>query len=314
MSEHSERVVYLNGAFVPEGAASISVRDRGLSYGDGVFDTARTFAGRLFRAEEHVRRLYESLAYVRIDPGLSAAEMLAATEELVARNLPALREGEDYWVTQRVTSGEAALDGEPAPTGGATVLIDCVPLPLRARARYFRDGIDAVVPARRRVPPEALSPNAKTLNYMNVALAQREVEALRPGAWALMCDRNGDLAEGPGSNLFVVKDGVVWTPPTDFILAGVSRQVVIELCARLGLPLREAAVPLHLAMTAEEAFFTSTSLCACPLRSLNGRPFPGGAPGPVTRRIMDAFVAEVRYDYVAQYLRFLGDGAARTGL
>ena len=310
----SDRVAFLNGEIIPEADAKISIRDAGVVYGDGVFDTARTFDGKLFRMAEHVDRLFESLAYARIDPGMTRAEILGATEKLVEANRAVLRKDEDYWVTVRVTSGQQNFDGEVAGNAGATVMIDAVPLPLRARANYFRDGIKAVVPGRRRVAPEALSPNAKTNNYMNMIIAQREVAAVAPGSWALMLDPNGDMAEGPGSNIFVVKNGVVITPTKEFVLAGVSRAVVIELCASLGIECVEQTLPLHTAMVAEEAFFTSTSLCACPVSHLNGAAYPSAVPGPVTKRIMDGFADLVGYDYVGQYLRFAGGGGVNAGL
>ena len=313
-SGQSVRVVLVNGQLVPEGEATISVRDMGLVYGDSVFDTMRTFGGRPFKVEEHVDRLFDSLAYVRIDPGLSKGEFVAATNRVVEANLPALREGEDYWVTIRVTGGRMTLDGEVRGNQGATVIIDCIPLPLRSRAGYFRDGIHAVVPARRRIPPDALSPNAKTNNYLNMMLAQREVNALQQGAWALMCDQTGNLAEGAGCNFFVIKDGTVLTPTTEFVLAGVSRAVVIELCAKLGIPLRETAVSVQAAMTAQEAFFTSTSLCVCPVASLNTAAYPGTLPGPITGQIIEAFADYVEFDFVGQYLRFAEGGPANPGL
>ena len=308
------RYAHVNGTLVPENEATISIRDRGFIYGDCVFDTARTFNGTGFRLQEHVDRLFESLTYARIDCGRSPAEVLAATEALIEANRPALRDGEDYWVTQRVSPGQAALDGEDMESPGPTLVIDCVPLPLRARARFFRDGIEAAVSPRRRIPPEALSPATKSNNYLNMMLAQRELEAVAPGRWAVMCDKNGNLAEGPGANLFIVKDGVVMTPTTEFILDGVSRQVVLDLCRKLDIPAVERDISLHAAMTADEGFFTSTSLCACPLRALNGFDLPGGVPGPVTKRIMDAFSELVGMDYVAQYLRFLSNAGPSTGL
>lgn len=310
----SERLAFVNGDIAPESAPLISIRDKGWVYGDAVFDTARTFGGDLFRLEAHVDRLYESLDYARIDPGMTKREMIAATEDIVARNLPLLGEGEDYWVTQRISSGLKFGDGEPASNQGATVVIDCAPLPLRARASFFVDGAPAAIPARRRVPPEALSPNVKSNNYLNMMIAQREVDATAPGAWALMLDRNGDIAEGPGCNYFVVKDGVVYTPPRDFVLAGISRQVTIELCARLGIECVEGTVQVQRAMTGEEAFFTSTSLCICPISTINGRAYPAAIPGPVTKRLMDAFAEEVGFDYVGQYLRFLGRGPTGSGI
>lgn len=310
----SDRLAYVNGRIAPEAESFVSISDKGWVYGDAVFDTARTFGGKVFRLAEHIDRLYESLAYARIDPGMSKAEMAAATEDLVTQNLPFLPEGEDFWVTQRVSSGIRGLDGAPPPNSGATVVIDCAPLPLRARASFFRDGAAAAIPARRRVPPEALSPNVKSNNYLNMMIAQREVDATAAGAWALMLDRNGDIAEGPGCNYFVVKNGVVHTPTRDFVLAGISRQVVIELCAKIGVECREETVQVQRAMTGDEAFFTSTSLCACPIATINGHAYPAGVPGPVTKRLMDAFSEEVGYDYVGQYLRFLGTGASGTGI
>lgn len=309
------RVAYVNGELVPEGEAKVSIRDNGLVYGDSVFDTARTFGGRLFRLEDHVDRLMDSLAYVRIDPGMTRDELVAATERTVAANAAALREGEDWWVTIRVTSGVQNFDGEPPANRGATVAIDCIPLPLRARANFFRDGIPAVIPARRRVAPEAVSPNAKTNNYLNMVLAQKEVSAISPGAWALMLDPRGNIAEGPGANFFIVRDDRVATPTREFVLAGVSRAVVLDICADAGIACEERDVTLHDAMTADEAFFTSTSLCACPVSRINGKAVGGASvPGPVTKAIMDGFADVAGYDYVGQYLAFATAGGANPGL
>lgn len=309
----TKRVAFVNGAVVPEDQAVISIRDRGFVYGDSVFDTARTFNGVAFRLQEHIDRLFETLRYVRIDPGYSKAELLQATEQLIEANRPALAKGTDYWVSIRVSAGLQTLDGEPPQHEGATVVIECTPLPLRARAGFFRDGVDMVVPARRRIAPSALSPNAKTNNYLNMMLAQREVNAVQPNAWALMCDENGNLAEGAGCNLFVVKKGVVYTPTTEYVLAGISRQIAIDLCHNLGIELVERDVSMQLAMTADEAFLTSTSLCVCPVRGINGDVMPAEIPGPTTKRIMTAFSELVGMDYVEQYLRFLSNTQGGTG-
>lgn len=314
MTDTSTRLAYVNGRILPETEASVSIRDMGLVYGDSVFDTARTFNGSLFMLEAHVERLFESLAYARIDPGMDRSGYIRATRDLVERNLPMLRDGEDYWVTIRVTSGQQALDGEAPLRTGPTIIIDCIPIPLRARAAFFVKGIEAVVAERRRVAPQALSPNAKTSNYLNMMLAQKEVSAEYPGAWALMRDHEGNLAEGAGCNFFVVRDGVVYTPTTEFILAGISRQVVIELCDELGIALRECALSLDQALSADEAFFTSTSLCACPVASLNGSVYGAGIPGPVTQRLMDGFGDRVGMDFVAQYINFYTGSEASTGL
>ena len=305
----NERTAYHNGTYLPESRVLLSFRDRGLLYGDGVFDTTRTFGHRLFRLEEHVERLYRSLRYVRIDPGLSPAEMCAVTEEVLAHNLLLLDPAGDYWVSQRVTRGVAAVDRETTAPSGPTVIVECTPLPLRERATLYRDGIRVVVPARRRTPPEALSPQAKTSNYLNMIVADHEVASVAPGAWAVLLDMAGNLAEGRGSNMFLVKDRGLLTPTTRGVLAGVSRQTVIEIAAELEIPCREADLQLFDAYTADEAFLTSTSLCICPVRSINGIRLGGEDPfGPVTQRLIRRYSERVDCDFVDQYRRHLPRG------
>ena len=145
-------------------------------------------------------------------------------------------------------------------------------------------------------------------------VAQREVSTSNPSAWALLCNEHGDIAEGAGCNYFIVRGGVVITPPTDYVLAGVSRQIALDLCRELGIPAEERSLPIQYAMTADEAFFTSTSLCICPALSFNGHVMPAGVPGPVTRRLMDAFKDLAGFDYEAQYLAHLGNEPASVGI
>jgi branched-chain amino acid aminotransferase len=313
-TEHSPRVAFINGQLMPESQAMISIRDKGVVYGDGVFDTARTFNGKLFRLQQHIDRLYESLDYARIDPGMSKGQMTEATHLVMEQNLPVLREHEDYWVTQRVTTGQQYFDGEIDGDGAPTVIIDCIPLPLRARAGFFKNGIPVAVSERPKISAAALSPNAKTNNYLNMMLAQREVSEHYPGAWALMPDPHGNLAEGAGCNFFTVIDGVLQTPEKEFVLAGISRDVVFELCADLDIPIQEKTITIEQALTASEGFFTSTSLCVCPLGSINGRAYPAAVPGPITAKIMQAFSELVDFDFAGQYLRFLDSDSTSTGL
>ncbi|MBT6913415.1 MAG: hypothetical protein HOA21_19840, partial [Rhodospirillaceae bacterium] len=234
----NERVVYINGDYVPESRATISISDRGFIYGDAVFDTARTFAGKIYRLEEHVERLFRSLRYVQIDPGLNVAEFCAISEEVIERNLHLLGPDEDYWVYLRVTRGPNYPDG-PGGDAGPTVIVTCVPLPLAKRAPLFRDGIDIVVPATRRTPPEALNPAAKTHNYLNLIVAGLETQKSAPDAWPLLLDTRGFLTEGSGSNIFLIHDGKVRTPKAQYVLAGVSRAVSMDLCRGLGLEIIE---------------------------------------------------------------------------
>ena len=200
----NERIVYHNGAFKPEREAMIPFRDRSFRFGDGVFDITRTFQGRLFRIEEHVARLYASLRYARIDSGLSEAEMIGISKEVLERNRHLLDPDDDYWVGQRLSRGVDAVGDEGwEDADGPTVIVDCTPLPLKARARLFRDGIEVIVPSVRRVSPSALTPRAKNHNYLNLIMADLEVKAQNSEAWAVLLDENGNLPEGMGSNLFL---------------------------------------------------------------------------------------------------------------
>jgi branched-chain amino acid aminotransferase len=301
----NHRVAYFNGRIVPEREVVIPFRDRGFKYGDAVFDMTRTFEGRPFKLKEHVDRLYRSLRYVGIDAGLSAAEMVSVSEEVIDRNRHFLTKDTDFWVGQRVSRGVDGVGDEGWEQTGPTVIVECIPLPLKARARLFRDGIDIVVPPTRRTPPDALSPRAKMHNYLNLIIADREAKAQDPEAWSVLLDSSGNLAEGIGSNIFLVREGEVVTPRERFVLPGVSRQTVIDLCGEVGIPCREADIDMFDAATADEIFMTSTSLCICPVRSIGGRLLPQPVPGPVTKQLTEAYARFVDCDFVAQYLRHL---------
>ena len=303
MSLGNERVAWFNGKIIRESEVLIPFRDQGFLRGDAVFDMTRSFNGKAFRVEEHVARLYRSLKYLDIDPGVSPAEMASISEEVLALNRHLLGPGEDYWLAQRISRGVGRAPGDNWDHYGPNVIVDCVPLPLRERAKHFRDGIDVVTPSLRRTPPDALSPRAKMHQYLNLVLADREVKAQNPDAWAVLLDVNGNLAEGQGSNIFLVRDGGLTTPRERFILPGISRQATIDLARQLQIPFEEKDVDLYDAYTTDECFLTSTSLCICGVRSLNGRTFGAGpVPGPITQRLIDAYKKMVGCDFVAQYL------------
>ena len=303
MNVPNQRIVYMNGEFVPESEAKIPFRDRGVKFGDAVFDTTRTFGHDIFRLREHLERFYRSLKYLRIDPGMTIDEFISVTEQVVARNLPLIGKDEDYWVTQRVTRGIDPGDRTHWPEwDGPTVIVECLPLPLAARAASYRDGLDVVTPSVRRVAPDMVSPRAKTHNYLNLILGELEVSAQDPNALAILLDENGNLSEGKGSNIFLVADGVIRTPKERYVLPGVSRAVVQELAGNLGMTLEEADIDLFDAYNAEECFISSTSFCVCPVRSVNGNVYSADCPGPVTQKIIDAYIDYVGFDWYTQYL------------
>jgi branched-chain amino acid aminotransferase len=304
----NERVAYHNGAIVPESQAMVSFNDYGFAVGDGVFDSTRTVGHKPFLLEAHVERLFRSLGYVRIDPGLSRQDMLEASLAVLERNLPLLSEHDDYWLTQWVTRGLRG-SGRMRASGPPTVIIECSPLPFRERALAMRDGLEVVTPPGiRRTPPEAMSPRVKSMSYANLAAGDAEVQDLAPGATSVLLDTRGCLAEGLGSNIFIVANGELLTPQARHVLAGLSRQTVMEVARERGIPVREADIDLYDAYTADEAFITSTSWCMVPVRSINGRRIgAGNLPRPVTAALIEGYKARLGgFDFVGQYLRFAG--------
>jgi branched-chain amino acid aminotransferase len=270
----------------------------------------RSFGHRLFKVQEHVDRLYRSLKYLRIDPGFGPAKMCEVTEELFERNRHLLGEDDDYWVGQRISRGVKDVPGDNLDHHGPNVVLECAPLPFVQRAKLFKEGIRVMVPSHRRVPPDSLTPRAKTHNYLNLVVANQEVQSVDPEAWAVLLDVNGNLCEGMGSNIFVVTDGEILTPREKFVLPGVSRQTVIDLARAAGLVVREADIDLYDAYNAQEVFLTSTSLCICPVTKVNGAPIghEGQVWGPTTQRLADAFRDFVGHDFVGQYLKRYGEG------
>ena len=226
------------------------------------------------------------------------------TLEVVNHNYPLLPPNQDTWVMQRISRGvEATQPGEEATP---TVLIESHAIPFAIRSTLYRDGIRVTTPSVPRTPPRFMSPRAKTHNYLNMVLGDLEAQGTDPGSWAVLLDENGNLTEGKGSNIFLVKDGMVVTPRSQFVLEGITRDIVLDLSNGLGLPNEEKDLDLFDAYTADEAFLTSTSLCICPVVSVNGATMGDGrVPGPITQRLPSAFSDLAGMDYVAQYLSHL---------
>ena len=234
----------------------------------------------------------------------------AQAETVVARNEHLRHPHGDWWVAQRISRGVDAVGDEGWDHTGPNLVIDVTPLPLAPRARMYRDGGEVMTTTVRRTAPSMLSPRAKMNNYLNMIVAAQPLKATRPEAWALMLDENGNLAEGAGANIFIVQDGALRTPRERYVLPGVSRQMTIDLAARLGIPCTETDIDLFDAANAHEMFLTATSLCILPIRCFNGDPVgadpaattPWPGAGPITQRLIDAYAAEVGCDFVQQYL------------
>jgi branched-chain amino acid aminotransferase len=275
--------IYIDGQFFDKENAKISVFDHGLLYGDGVFEGIRFYNGRVFRLEEHMARLYDSAKAICLNIGMEASEMAAALLETIRQN--ELRDG---YVRLVVTRGCGDLGLNPTLCPKATVFIIASKITLYAPDKY-ENGLQVVTCATRRIPHGSLSPMVKSLNYLNNVLAK--IEAQQAGAGeGLLLNEQGYVAECTGDNVFTVKNGRIFTPPTSSgALAGVTRAVVFEMAGEMGLPISEPDMTRYDIYTADECFLTGTAAEVIPVVRLDNRVLGSGSPGPVTKRLIARF-------------------------
>ena len=274
--------IYLDGRFVQKEEAKVSVFDHGLLYGDGVFEGIRAYNGKVFRLDAHIDRLYDSAKTINLKPPFTKEKMKDLVVETLRKNK--LRDG---YIRPVITRGVGDLGLDPRKCPKPTVFIIAV----EWGAMYgdlYEKGLKAVSVSVRRNPAEALPPNAKTLNYLNNILAKME-SYLKGGDEAIIFDTNGYLSEGSGDNIFVVKNGVIATPPSLNNLRGITQQVVVECAKDLGIEVKWQNLGFFDLYTADEVFVTGTAAEVAPIVEIDGRSIGSGKPGPVTKKLMKAF-------------------------
>ena len=293
----ADYTAYFCGEWVPFSQVRIDPMDRGFLVGDCVFDVARSFNGKSFRMKEHVDRLYRSLKYVRIDPGLSPQEMERISEEVISRNEHLRADVGDYQIWQFVTRGR----GRWAHKAGPPAVGVCTRALGFARfAHLYRTGAHGVVVRTRSLSPDALDPKVKNFSRMNFNLAELEAGDVDPEGWPILTDSRGNITEGVGYNFFIVTEGAIRTAGDRSVLQGVSRDTVFDLARELGIPIAEEDLQPYDVYTADEAFLTSTSPCVLPVSRVDRRPMGTGAPGPVVWRLLREWSERVGVDIVAQ--------------
>jgi branched-chain amino acid aminotransferase len=282
------RKIWLDGKLVEEADARISVFDHGLLYGDGIFEGIRFYAGRVFRLNEHIDRLFLSAKCLLLEMPLSHEEICEAVLETIRAN--GLTDGYIRLVVTRGV-GDLGLNPYLCPKPSMFVIASAITL---YPAEFYENGLEVVTCATRRPTPASLSPQVKSLNYLNNVMAK--VEALKAGAKeGLMLNEQGFVAECTGDNVFIVKNGEVLTPPvSDGSLDGITRQVIFELCAEMAIPIREATLSRYDLYTADEAFLTGTAAETIPMVKLDDREIGEGEPGPVSLKLIEAYRLKVR--------------------
>ncbi len=272
--------VYIDGKYYPKKEAKISVFDHGFLYGDGVFEGIRAYEGCVFKLNEHINRLYESAKSIELIIPLSKAEFKNAIIETLNRN-----KLKDAYIRVVVSRGIGTLGLNPTLCPKASIIIIADYLaPL-----FEGKNATAIIAFTSRNSVTAINPMIKSLNYLNNILAR--IEANKAGVnEALMLNQNGTVCEGTGDNIFIVKAGVIITPPPSAaILLGITRQVVIDLAEKEGIKVVERSITVHELYNADESFFTGTAAEIAPLVNVDGKLIGTGEPGPVTTMLIDNF-------------------------
>lgn len=279
-------VVYVDGEYVPAHEARVSIFDRGLLYGDGIYETLLARDGRVFRLDRHLERLRASAIGIRIDLPIPLDALREIVLETVRRN-----ELSDAYIRIVVTRGVGFpnLDFRAATSPPTIVVIAHErEQPAAVAGSYARSGIKLRVVSIRKTPSVCLSAQVKSLNYLNQVLAR--LEAVESGAGeGLLLDVQGLVAEGAGDNIFAVRGTTLMTPPPHNILLGITRQAVIELAAEAGYAVVERGMTVYDLQTADEVFLCSTYGGLVPVAELDGRPIGVLTPGRITDDLRERY-------------------------
>jgi branched-chain amino acid aminotransferase len=275
-------IIYIDGKYVPEDEAKVSVFDHGFLYGDGVFEGIRAYNGKVFRLKEHIDRMYDSAKTIDLAPPISRDEMAEVICEVLRRN-----KLDNAYIRPIISRGRGDLGLDPRKCPKPSVIVIAVTWGAMYGDLYEK-GLRAVTVSVRRNPAECLPPNVKSLNYLNNILAKIEAN-YKGGDEAIFFDTNGYISEGSGDNLYVVKNGEIICPPTLNNLRGITRMVLLEIAKELGITVQEQNLGYFDIYTADELICTGTAAEVAPITWVDGRTIGSGKPGPVTRQLMAAF-------------------------
>ena len=275
--------IYIGGKFYDKENAKISVYDHGLLYGDGVFEGMRSYSGKVFRLDEHLNRLYESAKAICLTIPISREQLAHDVNQTLQVNSLV-----NAYIRLIVTRGSGSLGLDPNRTSNPQVIIIADSISLYPE-EYYTNGLKIITASTIRNHPAALSPRIKSLNYLNNILAK--IEGLQAGCIeALMLNHKGEVAECTGDNIFIIKQGVLLTPPKDAgILEGITRNAILDLARELGIAAHETTLTRHDLFVADECFLTGSAAEVIPVVNIDGRPIGVGTVGSVTSQLMAAF-------------------------
>jgi branched-chain amino acid aminotransferase len=302
--KHSKRKVYLNGEFVSEQDAKISIFDSALMFGDMVFEMTRSFNQKQFKLREHLERLYMSIKLLHIPINMTIEEMEQACLDTIEKNKPAFDKHDEHRLMINVSRGPLGIyapvfDGKLEPT----VVIADFPLKwtVAAMAPLYDSGINAVIPSQRAIPASLMEPKIKNRSRLFYQMANIEVSQIKgENNWALLLDPDGFITEGTGDNFFIVKNGKIISPEGRNILRGISRDYIFELADELNISCEEKNIEPYDVYEADEAFMTATPFCLLPTVSLNGLKIGSGKMGKVSKKLLTQWSNNVGLDIEGQ--------------
>jgi branched-chain amino acid aminotransferase len=282
----SETQIYINGTFYPKSEAKISVFDHGLLYGDGVFEGIRSYHGQVFLCREHIDRLYEGAHCLRITIPYTKNEMRDILYDCLKKNGVT-----DAYFRLVITRGIGDLGLSPSKCADkGTVICICASISLYPESLY-QEGLSIITTAVPRSHPETLNPRVKSLNYLPNIMANIEASNAKAGE-AVMLNHRGEVSECTGDNIFIVKNGVLKTPPPSAVLLeGCTRNQVLRLAKEAGIPAEQPTLARYDLYTADECFLTGTAAELIPAVSIDGRAIGTGKPGPMTADMLKRFRA-----------------------
>jgi branched-chain amino acid aminotransferase len=283
-----ELLVYIDGKYYPKSQAKISVYDHGLLYGDGVFEGIRAYDGVVFKLKEHVDRLYFSAHAIMLQIPMTEEEMIDAVLETLRKNN--LKNGYIRLVVTRGV-GDLGLNPKKCPKPTVIIITDTISLHnIEAREK----GVTAMISWVKRDPVDATSHEIKSLNYLNSILAKIEANIGNVDE-AICLDKNGYICEGVAENIFIVKRGKIYTPPSyTGALPGITAETVIKLARDLGYEVKKKNITPYELFTADEVFFTGTAAEVVAVREINKRTIGNEKPGVITKRLIAEFSKLVR--------------------
>lgn len=279
----NEILIWLDGKLVPKSQATISVFDHGLLYGNGVFEGIRIYSGKIFELKAHIVRLYESAQAIRLDIPMPIEQMIAATEETVkANNLS------DGYIRLLITRGVGDLGLNPFVCEKASVIIIAADIQLYPQELYEK-GLKVISSSVVRNHPLTVPPQVKSLNYINNIMAK--IEAIDAGVLeAIMYNHQGYVAEATGDNVFIIKNGKIFTPPVQAgSLDGITRAVTIKIAKEMGYEIVEKNLTKFDLYTSDEFFLTGTAAEIIGVVDIDGRKIGDGKPGEITKKLREKF-------------------------